>query len=289
MVTASFGRYGQRAARIGPDRKYRIRLPASVSAPFFQRRHRSCCAEPTRIRSGWPGQGLAKHSWSGSKLVCRNHRARFLAGLNRPATSFPLSDSVPFLRRRPGYYCAKPARIRFSSGWLCQGLAKRIRSGRKPTCKNDPARFCPVLPSRSGPDANRIRHVYWDNTWWHLCSAILWCIQTHCAWRHSLVYTNSLRFTTFSGVYKLTALDDILWCIQTHCALRHSLVYTNSLRFTTFSGVYKLTALYDILWCIQTHCALRHSLVYTNSLHFTTFSGVYKLTALYDILQHFLC
>ena len=118
---------------------------------------------------------------------------------------------------------------------------------------------------------------------------ILWCIQTHCALRHSLVYTNSLRLTTFSGVYKLTALYDILWCIQTHCALRHSLVYTNSLRFTTFSGVYKLTALYDILWCIQTHCALRHSLVYTNSLHFTTFSGVYKLTALYDILQHFLC
>ena len=27
--------------------------------------------------------------------------------------------------------------------------------------KNHPARFWPMLPSRSGPDVNRIRHVYW--------------------------------------------------------------------------------------------------------------------------------
>ena len=38
--------------------------------------------------------------------------------------------------------------------------AKRIRSGSKPVCKNHPARFRPMLPSQSGPDANRIRHVY---------------------------------------------------------------------------------------------------------------------------------
>ena len=53
-----------------------------------------------------------------------------------------------------------PARIRFSSGRLFQVLAKRIRSGSKPMCKNHPARFWPMLPSRSGPDTNRIRHVY---------------------------------------------------------------------------------------------------------------------------------
>ena len=140
----------------------RIRLPASVSAPFFfQRRHGSYCAKPTRIRSGWPGQGLAKHIWSGSKLMCRNHLVRFLAGRNRSTTSFQLLDSVLFFHRRPGWYCANPARIRFSSGWLCQVLAKRIRSGSKPVCTNHPARFWPMLRSRSGPDANRIRHVYW--------------------------------------------------------------------------------------------------------------------------------
>ena len=35
LVTVSYGHYGQRAARIGPDSICRIRLPASVSAPFF--------------------------------------------------------------------------------------------------------------------------------------------------------------------------------------------------------------------------------------------------------------
>ena len=109
LVTASYGHYGQRAARISPDSICRIRLPASVTAPFFfffffffQRRHGSYCAKPTRIRSGWPGQDLAKRIWSRNKLVRRNHLARFLAGRHRPATSFRLSDSFPFFHRRPG-------------------------------------------------------------------------------------------------------------------------------------------------------------------------------------------
>ena len=55
----------------------------------FQFRFSKECAKLTWIRSGCPGQGLAKHIWSGSKPVCRNHLARFLAGRNRPATSFP--------------------------------------------------------------------------------------------------------------------------------------------------------------------------------------------------------
>ena len=101
-VMASYGRYGQRVARIGPDRTCHIRLPAAVTVPFFQRRPGSYCAKPTRIRSGWPGRSLVKRIWSGSRLVYRNHLARFLAGGNRPATSFPLSDSVPYFHRRPG-------------------------------------------------------------------------------------------------------------------------------------------------------------------------------------------
>ena len=66
-ITASYGRYGQRAARLGPDGICLTRLPASVSVPFFQRRHGSYCAKPTRIWCGWPGQGLAKLLWSGRK------------------------------------------------------------------------------------------------------------------------------------------------------------------------------------------------------------------------------
>ena len=96
MVTASYGHCGQCAARIGPDRVGRIRLPASFSVPFFQRRHGTYCAKPTRIRYRWPGQGLATLIWSESKPVCR-----FQAGRNRPATSFPLLKSVPFFHRRP--------------------------------------------------------------------------------------------------------------------------------------------------------------------------------------------
>ena len=38
--------------------------------------------------------------------------AWFLAERNQPVTNFPLSDSVAFFHRRPGGYCAKPARIR---------------------------------------------------------------------------------------------------------------------------------------------------------------------------------
>ena len=94
-----------------------IRIPASVSAPFFQRRHGSYRAEPTRIRSGWP-------AWSGfdqTHLVWKQAGvqelpALFLAERNRSATSFPLSGTVPFFHKHPGQYCAKPVWIRFSSG-----------------------------------------------------------------------------------------------------------------------------------------------------------------------------
>ena len=83
--------YGQRKARIGPDCICLIQLPASNSVPFFRRRHGSYCAKLIHIRSGWPGLGLAKHIWSGSKPVCRNHHARFLAAHNQPTTRFPLA------------------------------------------------------------------------------------------------------------------------------------------------------------------------------------------------------
>ena len=46
----------------------------------------------TWIRSGRPGQDLAKGIWSGSEPACKNHRARFLAERNQPAASCLLSD-----------------------------------------------------------------------------------------------------------------------------------------------------------------------------------------------------
>ena len=155
-----FSHYGQRAARTGLDHICQIQLLASISVPFFQRKPRPYCAKPTLIRSGQPGQVLAKCNWSESKLVCKTHQARFLAECNRPATSSPLSVSVAFFHRGPGSYCAKPARIWFGSGWLCRVWAKRFRSGSKLVCKNHLAHFWSMLPSRCGSDANRIQHVY---------------------------------------------------------------------------------------------------------------------------------
>ena len=137
--------YGQRAARI----KYAWSTSCIGFNSVFPRRHGSYWAKLTQIRYGWPGQGLAKCIWSGSKLVCRNHRAWFLAGRNWPATSFPLSDSVAFFHRHPRSYCAKPAQIRFTSGRQCQVWAKWIWSGSKPVCKSHLACFWPMLLSWS--------------------------------------------------------------------------------------------------------------------------------------------
>ena len=124
---------------------------------------------PDRIVQNWSRSDL-----DGLAKVCLNSsglKTSWCAGISGfgfwqdatrplPVSLFQI-QFLPLFHRRPGYYCAKPARIRFSSGWLCQVLAKRIRSGSKPVYKSLPARCWPVLPSRSGPDANRIRHVYW--------------------------------------------------------------------------------------------------------------------------------
>ena len=69
-----------------------------------------------RVRSGWPGQGLAKFDVSG--LEASRCAGIIGSGFWQAATGqLPLSDSVVFFHRRPGSYCAKPVRIRFSSGF----------------------------------------------------------------------------------------------------------------------------------------------------------------------------
>ena len=147
MVTASYGRYGQRAARIGPDRICRIPLPVSVSVPFFQRRHGPCCAKPTRILSGWPGQGLAKQIWSGSKPVCRNHLtvSHFQTQFRSFATD--VSDnavpnqpgSIQFWLIVSGFGQTDPVRkqagVQESSGPLLANASQPIRTG----SESDPA------------------------------------------------------------------------------------------------------------------------------------------------------
>ena len=115
LVTASYGHYGRRAARIGPDRLYQIRLSTSDLVPFFEIRHLYHTVQiRPGFRSGWSGEGLAERIitvWKQARII--GHL--FLAGRNRPATNFPFSDSVAFFDRRLGSNCAKPARLRFSS------------------------------------------------------------------------------------------------------------------------------------------------------------------------------
>ena len=108
----------------------------------------------TRIPSGWSGQSLAKHIWSGSKLVCRNHRARFLAGRNRPAnishfqTRFRSSTEVPdnIVQIQPGSDLVLADCVRF---WpKGSGLeASRL-------CKNHPPTSGKCFPA--DPDRMRI-------------------------------------------------------------------------------------------------------------------------------------
>ena len=101
LVTATYGHYGHlwplrpscsqnRAGSYMPDPTFRIPFGSVLS----KKPGHIVQTGPDLIRSGWPGQVLAKRMWSGSKPMCKNHRARFLAEHNRPATSFPLLYSV---------------------------------------------------------------------------------------------------------------------------------------------------------------------------------------------------
>ena len=74
--------YGQHVARLCGDCTCQIQLPVSDSVLFFQRWPGSHCVKPAQIQSGWPGQVLAKCIWSGSKPLCKNHRAWFWQNTN---------------------------------------------------------------------------------------------------------------------------------------------------------------------------------------------------------------
>ena len=104
----------------------------------------------------WPNtSGLEASRCAGIIWPCFWQEATGPLPISHFQTRFRSSTDIP------DNTAQKPARIRFSSGRFCHVLAKGLRSGSKPMCKNHPARFRPVLPSRTGPAANRIRHVYW--------------------------------------------------------------------------------------------------------------------------------
>ena len=156
---ASCGYYGQRADRIGfgsytPDPTYRIRfisvLPQESMDHIAQNR-------PGLVRV-WPNTSGQETSRCAGIIVPGFWKdATSPLPVSHLLTPFRSSTDVPdniVQSRQPGSVLV----LADSIGFWPNG----IRSGRKPMCKNHPARFWPMLPSRSGPDANRTRHVCWD-------------------------------------------------------------------------------------------------------------------------------
>ena len=162
MVTASYSHCGQRAARIGPDNICRIRRPANVSASFFQRRHGSYDAKPTRIRCGWPDPiaipasrcaGIIWHSfWQDATgpLPVPYFQTRFRSSTdvpdntvqNQPGSDLGPADCVSCWSNGYGPQASRCARI----------------------IRPDSGHCFPADPSS---DANRIRHVHW----------VSWCFE----------------------------------------------------------------------------------------------------------------
>ena len=133
LIQKCFDYYGQCAARIGPDPMCQIQLHTS-NLFLFQRRPESCCAKLVLIWSGWPDQVLDKHTWTGSKLVCKNHRAQFWQNTNiwLPVSHFQTrlhsytDGSDHIMQNQPGSDLVLAD---------CQASAERILSGSKPVAR----------------------------------------------------------------------------------------------------------------------------------------------------------
>ena len=119
-----------------------------------------CKTDQDPIWMAWSRFGQTHLVW---KQACLQESSGPVSSRTQPARyQFPTFRLGSVLPQTSQIIVCKTSR--FSSGCLCQLLAKRIWSGRKPVCKNHPARFWPMLPTRSGPDASRTQHVYWDSS-----------------------------------------------------------------------------------------------------------------------------
>ena len=96
-VTASVQPESGRIVYAGPDFPHPIRFRSSKEGPDH-------IVQSEWLDRLWPNAKI----WSGSKPVCRNHRGRFVAGRNRPTTSFPLSDSAAFVLSSRGVARSPP-------------------------------------------------------------------------------------------------------------------------------------------------------------------------------------
>ena len=155
MVTASYGHYGQRAARIGPDRICRIRLPASLSVPFSKEgmdhtaQNRSGSDLDVLVRV-WPNtSGLEASRCTGiigpgfwqdatGPLPVSHFQTQFPSSIgvpdnivqNQPGSDLVLADCVRFWPNGSGPEASRCARIiRPTSGQCFPADPDRMRIG----------------------------------------------------------------------------------------------------------------------------------------------------------------
>ena len=157
LVTASYGHYGQRAARIGPDSICQIRFPASVSVPFFffkEGMDHTVQNQPGSDVDGlvivWPNaSGLeasrcAGITWPGfwqdatSPLPVSHFQTRFRSSTdvpdnivqNQPGSDIVLADCVRFWPNGSGPEAIRCARIiRPASGQCFPADPDRMQIG----------------------------------------------------------------------------------------------------------------------------------------------------------------
>ena len=155
MVTASYGHYGQRAARIRPDRICRIRLPASVSVLFFPKKAWAivCKTDPDPIWRAWPGFGYTR-IWSGLK-------AGWCAGIIwfgfwQDATGLLLVSHFQ-TRLHSSTDVLDNIQIQPGANLVLADCSSFGPNGSGPEI----SQCARIIRPASGPDANLIRYIYW--------------------------------------------------------------------------------------------------------------------------------
>ena len=173
MVTASYGHYGQRQCsqnRAGSynyaDPTFRIRF----SSVFPKKAWIILCkTEPDPIWMTWSGFGQTHQS------VLETSRCAGIIwpGFWQDATGplpfyhflnlFRSSTNVPdkIVQSHPGSDLFLADCVRFWPNGSGPEASQTDPVRKQANVQKSSARFWPMLPSRSGPDANRIRHVYW--------------------------------------------------------------------------------------------------------------------------------
>ena len=186
MVTATYGHYGQRAARIGPDRIY---ARSDFPHPFQFRFSKECMGHTVHNRPGsdldglvrvWPNSSGLEASWCAGiigpgiwqdttgPLSVSHFQTRFRSSAdapdnivqNQPGSDLVLADCVRFWPNGSGPEASQCARIiRPASGQCFPADPDRMRMG----SSTFTGEVSHSQLEGSGPDANGIQHVYWGS------------------------------------------------------------------------------------------------------------------------------